>query len=93
MKVSEVLEEHSLEIDDVRWYLASVQAGRLLEYRTRQEELTRLIWSGRLEADLYHAEERFLEELQRKVDARTVDGPALREIVADISRAKRRRHG
>lgn len=93
MRVSEVLAEHGLEIDDIRWYIAALLAGRLLEYRGRQEELTRLIWSGKLEAELYHAEERYLDELQRKVDAGMVDEHALREVAREVSTAKRRRQG
>jgi hypothetical protein len=93
MKVSEVLAEHGLEIDDIRWYLAAHLAGSLLEYQSRPVELTRLIWSGKLEAELYNAEERYLDELQRKVDAGMVDEHALREIVREVSSAKRRRQG
>jgi hypothetical protein len=91
MKVSELLAEHGIEIDDVRWYLAAQLATRLLEHRNRQAELTRFIWSGALEAELYHAEERFVEELQRKADAGATDEPALREILREIVMEKRRR--
>jgi hypothetical protein len=91
MKVSEMLAERGLEIDDVRWYLASTLAGRLLEHRSRRTELVRLIWSGKLEAELYRAEERFLEELQRKADAGAADEPALREIIGEITAERRKR--
>lgn len=91
MRVRDLLAAEGLELDDVRWYLASDLAGRLLEYRSRRQELARLIWSGRLEAELYHAEERFLDELQGKVEDRTIDEPALRSILADIANARRGR--
>jgi hypothetical protein len=93
MKVSEVLAEHGLDIDDVRWYIAALLAGKLLDYRSHQEELTRYIWSGKLEAELYDAEERYLGELQRKVDAGMMDEHALREVVREVSTAKRKRRG
>jgi transcriptional regulator GlxA family with amidase domain len=91
MKVSNILSEHGLEIDDVRWYLAHQLAVRLLEYRAREQDLTRLIWSGRLEAELYNAEERYLEELQRKVEAGLADEHSLREIAQEIAMQKRKR--
>ncbi len=91
MKVTEILAEQGLEIDDVRWYLATVLASRLLSYRDRPKELTRLIWSGKLEADLYDAEERFLGELDRKLEATISDEHAVREIVREIGREKQRR--
>lgn len=91
MKVSDLLAERGLELDDVRWYLATVLAGRLLEHRGRPQELVRLIWSGKLEAELYNAEERYLGELQRRIDAGTMDEHALREIVREVATEKRRR--
>ena len=91
MRVSDLLAEHGLEMDDVRWYLATVLAGRLLEHRNRREELVRLIWSGKLEAELYNAEERFLAELDRKADAGMLDEHALREVVGEVISEKRRR--
>ena len=53
VKIRELLQEYDLEIDDVRWYLASTQADRILSYRESKRELIRLIWSGSLEGELY----------------------------------------
>jgi hypothetical protein len=91
MKVTEILAEHGLEIDDVRWYLAALLSTRLLAYRDEPAELTRLIWSGKLEADLYDAEERFLRELDRKLDSSRADEHTVTEIVREIEREKKRR--
>jgi hypothetical protein len=91
MKMQEVLAEHGLEIDDIRWYLATQMATRLLGYKNRAADLTRLIWSGKLEAELYHAEERFLAELDRKLAASLADEQVVREIAREIEREKRRR--
>jgi len=91
MRVSDYLAAQGLEVDDVRWYVASLLGSRLLSHKNRPAELTKLIWSGKLEAELYHAEERFLEELQRKADAGLMDEPALRELMREIAVEKRRR--
>jgi hypothetical protein len=93
MKVAHLLDQNGIGIDDVRWYLSSIFAARLLEYRTRPAELARFIWSGKLEAELYDAEERFVEELQRRTDAGSMDEAALREVMREIAAEKRRRKG
>ena len=93
MKVTDFLATQGLEIDDVRWYLAVLLTSRLLSHKTRPAELTRLIWSGKLEAELYNAEERFLEELQRKADSGRMDEHGLREVAREIAVEKRRRRG
>lgn len=80
--------EYSLELDDVRWYLAQDQAFRLLEYRDKRDELCKLIWSGKLEADLYNMEERYLEDLQEKLDSRQTDESEIRKIMNEIVTAK-----
>ena len=87
VKISELMQEYDLEIDDVRWYLSKMEAERLLEYRDKRVELCRLIWSGRLEADLYNMEERYLAELQDKLDARQADESEIRKIMAEIESA------
>ena len=73
-KVRELMRELDLEIDDIRWYLAAQQAERLLQYRGKLAELSRLIWSGALEQELYNMEERFVEQLQRDLDQGLKDG-------------------
>ena len=43
MTIKGLLTEYSLEIDDVRWYLAKLQAQRMIEYRDELKGLQRLI--------------------------------------------------
>jgi hypothetical protein len=89
VKIAELLRELSLEIDDIRWYLALAQADRLLQYKERRKELARLIWSGRLEAELYEMEERFLQELQGKLDRGTRDEAQVRTLLLEAAAARR----
>ena len=91
MKIRELLQEYDLEIDDIRWYLAAMQAEHLLSYRENKRELIRLIWSGSLEGDLYDMEERFLGELQNRLDRGSRDEAQVRTILKEVvaSRAER----
>jgi hypothetical protein len=92
MTLAGLLKERGLEVDDVRWYLSVLLAQRLLQHRESPSELVRLVWSGRLEAELYHMEERFLEELERKVSSGVADEHRVREIMSEIETQKRSRH-
>jgi hypothetical protein len=85
VKIAELLGELDLEIDDIRWYLALGQADRLLQYRQQRRELARLIWSGKLEAELYEMEERFLQELQGKLDRGTRDEAQVRALLREAA--------
>ncbi len=87
-----MLEELSLEIDDVRWYLAGEEARRMLTYVDRSRELAELIWSGKLEAQWYRMEERFVEELQQRLDDGSADEPEVRKVLNAVERAKRARY-
>lgn len=78
-------------MDDIRWYLSRESALRLLEYREKLDDLSRLIWSGRLEADLYSMEERFIAELQEKLDSRRTDESEIRKICGEIAAARSER--
>ena len=88
MNINTFLTEYNLELDDVRWFLAKAEAARLLEYRDRRDELCKLVWSGRLEADLYNMEERYLAELQDRLDARQTDESEIRKIMGEIDAAR-----
>jgi hypothetical protein len=92
VKVNRLMEEMDLGIDDVRWFLASRQAEKLLLYRDQQHELTRLIWSGALEEELYNMEERFLEQLQREHDQGLRDLVAVRRVLREVAAARMRRY-
>ena len=68
-----------------------MQAQRLLGYRDEMVGLLRLIWSGKLEAELYQMEERFLTELQEKLDAKQADESEIRNIFSEINAEKTNR--
>ncbi|MFP4374749.1 MAG: hypothetical protein ACLFPO_10495 [Spirochaetaceae bacterium] len=91
MRIQELLDEHKLAIDDVRWYLAREQADRLLSYRDHPEELAHLLWSGELEADLYEMEDRFLAALQEKLDRGRTDEAQAHQTVREIARSAEER--
>jgi len=88
MKVKKLLDEYGLEIDDVRWYLSTVQAGRLLEYgklRDGTAQLARHIWCGGLEDELYDMEEQFLVQLQSDWERGLNDEARVREVLQEMS--------
>ena len=92
VKISEMMQEYDLEIDDVRWYLACLQADRLLGYRDNKRELIRLIWSGALEEALYDMEERFLAVLQSQLDGGTRDEVQVRGVLREVVSCREKRY-
>jgi len=92
VKIRELLQEYDLEIDDIRWYLATMQAEHLLSYRENKRELIRLIWSGSLEGELYDMEERFLEQLQSRLDQGSRDEIQVRGILKEIVSSREKRY-
>jgi hypothetical protein len=92
MKIGELLEELDLTIDDVRWYLAVRETERLLALRDRPLEITRLLWSGALERELYDMEERFLAEQGEALARGRRDQTAVRQLLAEIARTRGRRY-
>ncbi len=91
MTVRTIMEEYSLEIDDIRWYLSSETTEQILTYKDKPNELTRFIWSGQLVDQLYNMEDRFLKDLQDRLDRGLTDEQRAREIFADALSAKRKR--
>jgi hypothetical protein len=92
VKITDLMRELDLEIDDLRWYLATQQAERLLLYRGRPAELARLIWSGALEQELYDMEERLVERLQRDLDQGLRDETGVREVLSKAVAARAGRY-
>jgi hypothetical protein len=92
MKIAELLEELDLSLDDVRWFLAVRETERLLSLKERPLELTRLLWSGALERDLYDMEERFLNEQAEALSRGRRDQTAVRQLLAEVARARARRY-
>ncbi|MDA3957321.1 hypothetical protein [Oceanispirochaeta sp.] len=93
MNVKKLLEEYSLEIDDVRWYLSLTLTERIQSMLEQEEDLTRFIWSAELSDELYNMEEHYLTRLQDQVNEKTLDESHLREILSDMETARRRRLG
>jgi hypothetical protein len=79
MSVSALLKEYDLTLDDIRWYLATRLTESLLSQREEPGELSRRIWSGSLESELYDMEERFLRDLQDEMDRGLIDQQHVRE--------------
>ena len=77
--LSELLKEYDLSLDDIRWYLSSRITDSLLSQREDPEEITRRIWSGSLESELYDMEERFLRDLQDELERGLIDNQHVRE--------------
>jgi hypothetical protein len=86
------MQEYSVELSDIRWYLAMKTAERLLTYHEDVKGLTKLIWSGRLEADLYNLEEAFVEEQQDRLDRSLADEARIRELFSEILAARSKRY-
>lgn len=79
MSVTRIQEEYDLSLDDLRWYLSTLITESLLSQRESPEEITRRIWSGALESQLYDMEERFLRDLQDELDRGLIDEQKVRE--------------
>lgn len=79
MSVTRIQDEYDLSLDDIRWYLATLITESLLSQRENPEEITRRIWSGALESQLYDMEERFLRELQDELDRGLIDEQKVRD--------------
>lgn len=92
VNIGKMMQEYDLEIDDVRWYLACLQADRLLGHRNKKRDLVRLIWSGELEGALYDMEERFLGELQARLDGGTRDEIQVRGVLREVVSCREKRY-
>jgi hypothetical protein len=93
MNVKSLLDEYSLEIDDVRWHLSLVHTEKLSAMHHTPDEITKLIWSGELGDELYNMEEKYLKTLQDQIDEKTLDESHLRDILSEMEIARRRRFG
>jgi hypothetical protein len=91
MNARQIMDEYDLSIDDIRWYLSRLKARSLLEMSDEPAELTRRIWSGGLEAELYDMEERYLRDLQDQLSRDVIDETVVRDIMQEAAAAKRRR--
>ncbi len=86
--IKTLMEEYSIELDDIRWYLSDTIARKILSMETLPEELTRYIWSGKLDADIFNMEERYIKELEDLLERNLIDETAIREYFAETSALK-----
>lgn len=91
MSIQRIQNEFDLSLDDIRWYLAKRLTESLLSQRDSPEEITRRIWSGSLESELYDMEERFLRDLQDELDRELIDEQTVREHFEQARLLKMRR--
>ena len=84
MTLLETFEAEGIEIDDIRWYLAIQEAARLLTYSEEADSLAKIIHSGKLEADWYRMEDRFIEDLDEKLEQRLTDKSEIQKIIGEI---------
>lgn len=92
MNIETLLKEYNFEIDDIRWHLSMQYAMKLKGYKKSIYELGEYICSKRLEDDLYDMEEKFLTELQDKIDKNQIDESRVREILTQILINKENRY-
>lgn len=91
MTINSLLDEFELTLNDVRWYLAHRITFSILELKSNESELVKLIESGELEDKLYNMEERYLEELQDLLDRDKIDEVNIRESFNEMLILKRKR--
>jgi hypothetical protein len=91
MIAQQLREEYDLSLDDIRWYLSTRLTESLLLDRESPESITTRIWSGKLEAELYHLEDRFLESLQDELQRGLIDERQIREHFEQARMLKFRR--
>lgn len=91
MIISDLMKEYSIEINDIRWFLANNLTLTILELAKEQNKLSIYIESGKLEVDLYNMEDNYLEELQDLSDRNKIDDVNVREIFNSIVMLKRKR--
>lgn len=90
-QITDLMKEYSLEIDDIRWFVSYHQTVSILSDKENPMELTRKIWSGKLEADLYNLEERYLENISSQLERNLIDEIWVREQFAEASELRCRR--
>ncbi|MCD6397313.1 MAG: hypothetical protein J7L71_07210 [Spirochaetaceae bacterium] len=89
--IANLLKEYSLNIDDIRWLISSRITEQILSDKDSPIEITKKIWSGKLEAELYNMEEKYMEDLEFQLDRGLIDEAWIRELFAETSELKCRR--
>ncbi|MBN2738349.1 MAG: hypothetical protein JXR70_15305 [Spirochaetales bacterium] len=88
MSVEELMRYFNLSLDDLRWYLADLMAFKLMELQSDPYELTRYIWSGELESELYDIVDRFLSQLKTELEQERIDESHLHDLFKEIQAKK-----
>jgi hypothetical protein len=86
-----LMKEYNLEIDDIRWFVSYQTAISILSDKENMDLITRRIWSGKLEANLYNMEERYLEDIMSRLERGLIDEAWIREQFAEASELRCRR--
>ena len=89
--LKELMKEYSLELADIRWLISHRLTISILSDSDTPEEITKRIWSGKLESDLYNMEEKFLEDIMLELERGLIDEAWVREQFAEASELKCRR--
>ncbi|MFP4550404.1 MAG: hypothetical protein ACLFNT_06335 [Spirochaetales bacterium] len=92
MTVDQLRDEFDLSVDDIRWYCSHTMMERILDAKDDPDQIVHRIWSGRLEAELYQMEERFLKQLQDELERDLIDERHIREHFDRARLLKMRRH-
>jgi hypothetical protein len=89
--LNDLLKEYSLDIADIRWLVSNRMAVSILSKSDSSEEITKMIWSGKLESELYNMEEKFLDDIMSQFERGLIDEAWIREQFAEASELKCRR--
>lgn len=89
--ITDLMKEYNLEIDDIRWFISYQKTISILSEKDSPDLITKKIWSGKLEADLYNMEERYLEDIFLRLDRGLIDEAWIREQFAEASEIRCRR--
>jgi len=84
MTVEQLMDEYGLSMNDIRWYLCSQITYGILELTKAPDEITAYLWSGKLEADLYNAEEKYIDNLQDELDKEIKTEAEIRDIFSSV---------
>lgn len=80
MTVEQLMDEYGLSMNDIRWYLCSQITFGILELTKTPDDITSYLWSGKLEADLYNIEEKFIAALKEEMEKEIKTEAEIRDI-------------
>ncbi len=84
MTVEQLMDEYGLSMNDIRWYLCSQITFGILELTKTPDEITAYLWSGKLEADLYNIEEKYIAALQEEMQKEIKTETEIRDIFSSV---------